>query len=415
MLNMVKELELYKDLLSGDYGLLPAQITLLESLIQHNGNIPSVLEAKGQDIANRTNIYRSIKAIKKRASLYGFNQDKKLSHEMPSGYKVKGTSTLYKDGEPVIQWVKTDQDKASMIDAFNDAITEIANELKGKLEPVQLQQTEFLHLMNNYISNDIHFGAYMWGKETGDKDYDLAISEQLIKKAIDYLMITSPKAKYAVISDLGDMLEADDFKNATPTSGHNVDVDGRYQKILRVAIDCMIYFVQRALEFHEKVYFINIGGNHDPSSGPAIREAMRVAFMNEPRAVMDDSPRHQKYLLFGQTLIGYAHGDGLKMHDADGTMTVDCMEYISNTTHREYHFGHNHKDKVVDGKVCRSESHRNIAPLNGWASWAGFRRGIGTMKCITYCPVNGRKNVNIFNIDMQDESNVKDIEPILLQ
>ena len=172
--------------------------------------------------------------------------------------------------------------------------------------------------------------------------------------------------------------------------------------------------VMKALQHHEEVYFLNIAGNHDISTAHAIREVMRVAFRDNPRVIVDTSPRSQKYMKYGRALIGYAHGDGLRMSEADGTMTVDCIDVISDSVYREMHFGHNHKDKIYEGKVCKSESHRNMPSLNGWASHKGFRRQLGTMKCITYCPVNGRKGTNIFNIEMDMET-VSEAKPTLLQ
>ena len=134
------------------------------------------------------------------------------------------------------------------------------------------------------------------------------------------------------------------------------------------------------------------------SSGIAVREVVRMAFMNEPRVIVDDSPVNIKYHQHGSTLIQFAHGDGLKMRDAGEVMAYDCRDIFSTTKNRYAHFGHTHKDAVVDARLCRSESHRNLAPLNDWAYNMGYRSGPGTMKSITYSTTTGEISRNLFNL-----------------
>ena len=64
---------------------------------------------------------------------------------------------------------------------------------------------------------------------------------------------------------------------------------------------------------------------------------------------------------------------------------------------------HTHKDAVVEGPLCRSESHRNLAPLNDWAAHKGFRGPIGTMKSITYCKHSGEKSRSLFNVEIEEQ------------
>ncbi len=320
------------------------------------------------------------------------------------GEVLKGTSTLYDaDGNISIQWVKSDVQKEEQINAIQKAVKSISK----KIRPLSVTGSNYIErnhnddLMTTYISNDIHFGALMWAPESGI-DWDLKIAEQTVKESYDYLFETSPNSRYAMILDLGDLMEVDDFKNQTPHSGNPLTVDGRYPKILKAAYSSLIYAIQKALQKHEIVYFYNIAGNHDITVGIAIREIISAFFTNEPRVIVDDSPAAIKYHKHGQTLLQFAHGDGLKMKDAGEVMAADCQDIFSDTTHRFAHFGHNHKDSVFDGRICKSESHRNLAPLNDWAAHKGFRRQLGTMKSITYHSKNGEISRSLYNINLRE-------------
>lgn len=313
------------------------------------------------------------------------------------GEVLKGTSTLYDDqNQVVMQWVKSDVDKTQQLEAIQEVISDLAKTITP-LEPVEVPTTTTDALCTLYLSNDIHFGALMWAPESGE-NWDMAIAQSTVESAYDYLFDSTPRSKIGVVADLGDLMEVDSFKNVTPQSGNPLAVDGRYPKILRAAYGALVYAIQKALLKHEQVVFINIAGNHDMTTGHAIREIVRAFFANEPRVIVDDSPSAIKYLHLNEVLLQFAHGDGLKMKDAGEVMAHDCQGIFSETKFRYAHFGHTHKDAVYDGRLCRAESHRNLAPLNDWAAHKGFRRQLGTMKAITYHSTKGEVARSLFTL-----------------
>lgn len=318
-------------------------------------------------------------------------------NKAPSDMLVQKVSTYFdKDGNVRGQWVSAKADDQQYLQAFESAVKIITDSITPltAIPPTSKMNED---LATIYISNDVHFGALMWEPETGE-DYDTEIATMRLKSAYNHLFQSTPNSKIGIVCDLGDLMEVDSFLNATPKSGNPLDSDSRFPKILRAAYEGLIYAVQLALTKHEVVYFYNIVGNHDMTVGHAIREIIHAYFKDEPRVIVNDSPMPVKYHQHGETLIGFAHGDGLKMRDAGETMAHDCQDIFSSTKHRYMHFGHTHKDAVYDGKLCKSESHRNLAPLNAWAHSMGFRRGAGTMKAITYSYSQGEVSRNLFNV-----------------
>lgn len=316
---------------------------------------------------------------------------------------VKGTSTLdHAEKGEMLKWTKRDTDNEKRFEAIKKSVVRLMDGL------TPAPATEAPHITDNrlcnvYISNDVHIGALMWEKETGDRDWNTRLAIQTLRSAIDFTVDNSPSADMAIIADLGDLTEMDDFKNATPHSGHTLDVDGRYSAVVGAAMESMVYMVEKALTKHTFVTFINISGNHDITTGHAIRAFVRAWFKDDSRVLVDDSPTDIKYYKHGTTMLGFAHGDGLKMQNAGEVMALDCKEDFSSSENRYFHFGHTHKDAVHDGRLCRSESHRNLAPLNHWAAHKGFRSGAGTMKCITYDTRFGELNRTTYNVMMENE------------
>jgi hypothetical protein len=318
---------------------------------------------------------------------------------VPAQPTVTGTSTLLDDeGNVRLQWVKEKaNDKASAVET---AITEIIGGIESRYTPIKKEAHHtFDDKLAVYISNDVHLGALMWAEETLDRDWDADTSERVFKDAIDNLVARAPATEECIVADLGDLTEMDDLKSMTPKSGHVLDVDGRYPKILKLAMDCMVYFVERALEKHDTVHFYNISGNHDITTGYAIASFVSAWFKNEPRVHVDESPAKQKYFQFGSTLIGFAHGDGLKMRESGEVMAMHNAKNWGTTANRYFHFGHVHKDMVYDGRLCKSESHRNLAPLNAWAADNGFGRNAGTMKALIYDKKRGEDLRITYNVE----------------
>lgn len=331
----------------------------------------------------------------RRKGLLPLDSGNSVSH----GEVLKSSSTLYdSNGNVKLQWIKSDVPRQEFLQQFTEAITSLAESLPSV--PKSTPPTNVLNdeLATVYISNDIHFGALMWGEESGT-DWNIDEARSTVRSAYDYLFACSPASKIGIVTDLGDLLEADNSSNMTPKSGNVLAVDSRYPKVLQVAYESLIYAINLALTKHDIVYFYNISGNHDITSGHAIREIIRMAFRDEPRVIVDTSSSPIKYHQHGAVLLQFAHGDGMKMKDAGEVMAHDCQSVFSSTKYRFSHMGHNHRDSVFDGRLCRVESHRNLPPQNNWAHQMGYRSSPGTMKSITYSSVNGEVSRNIFNIN----------------
>src|SRR5690606_7414253 len=73
--------------------------------LMDEGSSPSAIAASlGLDQGNAR---RAVRLIKARSAGKTITEH---SCQIPDGYKIKGTSTLYKDGQPSLQWVKTSVD-----------------------------------------------------------------------------------------------------------------------------------------------------------------------------------------------------------------------------------------------------------------------------------------------------------------
>ena len=102
-------------------------------------------------------VQSNCKRVKDHAAKQGYSPDHDMVHTVPDGYKVKGTSTLYKGGEPVIQWVKSDIDNQRQLELMREAVEALNEEIKPepKVDKPKVKKSE---LANLYVITDYHAG-----------------------------------------------------------------------------------------------------------------------------------------------------------------------------------------------------------------------------------------------------------------
>jgi hypothetical protein len=290
----------------------------------------------------------------------------------PPGQSVKATSTLYDaDGNQVLQWVKSQTDN---LDVSIDAIREAFDDYKGRSELTPPPGVLDSDLLSVYPIADLHLGQLSWGSETGE-DYDLKIASERLRSTSTRLISQSPPSKQAIILNLGDWTHQDDNKNMTPRSGHILDADGRYGKILKTGAQLMLSTVDLALQKHESVIVRNLPGNHDPHASMALTLALSMYYENNERVTIDADPSDFFFHRFGQILIGANHGHKMRADKMAMAMAVMRREDWGQTKYHYFYFGHIHHESAREIGDVRVESFQTIAAKDAHAASSGYVSG----------------------------------------
>jgi hypothetical protein len=314
---------------------------------------------------------------------------------LPEGHSIKGVSALLDaSGNVTQQWVKTKEDgenPQAIADAIRAALEGF--EPAPALTPPRYKEDD---LATIYPVADFHIGLLAWRKEVG-QDYDLTIAQRVIKGAAERLLSASPFSEQAVILGLGDLLHADNFKNQTPQSGNQLDVDGRYPKSLRVATELLLHIISQALQRHEKVLVRILPGNHDEQSSIAVSLALAMYYANEPRVTVDDSPSRFWFWSWGDVLLGATHGDKAKMADLPLIMASRNAEAWGRSKFRHLYTGHIHTQTGIEKSGVTVESFQTPAAADAWHHGMGYGAG-RSLTAITHHKKLGeilRNKVNI--------------------
>jgi hypothetical protein len=322
---------------------------------------------------NHSTVNDSISGLKRRAALS--NGGNEALAAVPDPYYVKGTSTLVDgDGNTKLTWIKTAVD----YDHMQALQKEFVKELAGGIEPARPvpppKETLADDIMVGYPLGDHHFGMLAWGKETGD-DWDTKIAKDRLQKATEYLVQTAPASKTALFCNLGDLLHTDNRTNRTPTSGHILDVDSRYARIIRFAAYGMCTSIEQLLRKHETVKVVNVPGNHDPDSASWVALVMEAYFRNEPRVIVETSQTKMLFHKFGANMIAMTHGDTMKMMQIPGIMANLQPQMWGESFYRTCWTGHVHHRITNTAKEYSGadvEAFGVLPPSDAYAASMGF-------------------------------------------
>lgn len=340
---------------------------------------------------------RTVQKHKARLARQGWSPEHDLHHQVPDGFHLKGASTLYKDGQPVLQWVKSSIDHERQAVLMREACEAMAEDLpKAAKAPGPIATLP--QLMAVYPIGDAHVGMRAWGEEAG-QDWDLAIAERVQCGAMAALVEMAPKAEQAVIINLGDWFHADNIQGMTSRSGHILDLDGRYAKMIRVGVKVMRQCISSALSRHRQVRVINVIGNHDDTGAIWLSIALNHIYEDEPRVSVETSPSAFMYFEHGRVLVGCHHGHTCKSEKLPGVMAADMPEAWGRTKHRYWYLGHVHHQSVKEYAGVTVESFNTLAAKDAYAAWNGYRAA-QNMKCIVLHKEHGEVARHTVNPDM---------------
>jgi DNA-binding Lrp family transcriptional regulator len=291
--------------------------------------------------------------------------------QIPEGHSVKGVSALIDEsGREIVKWVKTKQEYPT-----EELIRTVVDELKKDIKPVKPEHTPKNcenQLLNQYVVTDHHFGQLSWGLETGGKDYDLRIAEEIILNWFKSAIALAPAAHTGVFAQLGDFMHYDSMEAVTPSHRNILDTDSRIQKIIRVVIRVTRQIISMLLQKHKHVHLIWASANHDPTSSAWMRELLQALYDNEPRITIDSSPDLYYSYEWGRTALFYHHGHRRKVSNVDSVFAGKFKELYGHSDHAYAHIGHLHTDAVLDSNLMRVERHRTLAPPDAYSSGLGW-------------------------------------------
>ena len=349
----------------------------------------SIAEKVGKDPGN---VRKVMALLKQRAAPKSIPEH---SGTIPDGYKIKGTSTLYKTDQG-LQWVKTNEDaerQGEMIKEYIAGLVKDIEPAKPKKKTLDKYKSD---LMPSIFIGDAHIGMQASASETKHSDFNIDIACGQLMDAVYYLIDKAEPAETGLLVNVGDLLHANG-RSGTTLKGTPLDVDKTFYAASRAAGMFMRDTIDSMLEKFGKVYVVVVPGNHDGDPAVAIQLMLDFYYDKEPRVVVLKNEGFTNYIEYGNWLLGMAHGDKQKPEALVGSMARDMSAAWGRTTHRMWCTGHFHKESVKTLPGCKHKVFGALPPPDSWHASQGYL-GDGEMEMLTFRKEGGLLSSHVYNI-----------------
>ena len=332
----------------------------------------------------RNAIMCAVREIKRKAQRRGYSPDHDWRNPVPDGHKIKGVSTFYdEDGVPIRQWVKSQTDEQRQFEILIERLEDSQSGLpkfKATAAPKSCDES----LLTLLTITDFHLGMYAYEAETGD-DWDVTIARDVFLNSINDMIKAAPNSETGMLCQLGDFLHWDGILSVTPQSGHILDADTRYGKLVDLSMSVMTEAVNMMLKKFNKVIVVSAEGNHDISGSIWLRKHLKHLFGNEPRLTIIDNDFPYYAYLHGETMLAFHHGHKVKLANLHKLFASEprFREMWGQANYTYIHTGHYHHERVIEDGGAIAEMHPTLSGRDAYAARGGWvsRRGA---KVITY-------------------------------
>jgi hypothetical protein len=207
------------------------------------------------------------------------------------------------------------------------------------------------------------------------EDWSTKKAKDYIVRAFELMVTMAPRAKRGIINIQGDFLHTDGLWPCTPTSGHMVDQDTRYEEMPEIAADVIERVIDLALSWHDEVVVVIAEGNHDLSGSAWLRTMFNRIYKDEPRVEVDTRKDPYYGLQWGNVGLFIHHGHKLSIKKSKEVSLLFAHRFreIWGSVKKCYgHFGHYHHEDVREESGIILRQHPTLAPDDSHGQQMGY-------------------------------------------
>jgi hypothetical protein len=231
---------------------------------------------------------------------------------------------------------------------------------------------------------DLHLGRLSWHGDTG-YNYDHKIARQMFGEIISeiYHELKMMPLEYITFVWTNDFFNSDTVGKTT-TAGTIQDTDIRWQKLFNAGVEMLVDAITTLSELAPVKTFYT-ASNHDEATAYHAIKYLEAWFRKDQRIEVNTDARPRKYLLYGNVLLGYTHGDKEKPARLSSLMPNEARTLWGESVTREIHAAHLHSEHAIEevnGVIVRRVS-SPTAP-DTWSDKAGYVTAVRKAQTFIY-------------------------------
>ena len=278
-----------------------------------------------------------------------------------------------------IAWIK-DEDVSILVhnpefnkEQLEDVAGQLIEQMKKhapKYPPIKRTKIKDGHLLVVNMT-DIHVG----------ENTELVIKR--CHEALDDIITKSSTfpIRQIVFAGGNDVLHIDTNQHTT-TKGTQLHAEMSPEKMFIKAKDLYIELIEKLLTV-APVHYLHIPDNHAKISGFHLSQVIGAWFRNQKDFSMDITKDYRKKYVFGDNLLCFAHGHGVRDNDRPLDFATVFAKEWGVTHHRYGYLGHIHHNKSIISKHIKEmpgieiQWLRSVQPQNDYESLQGYHSKAG--------------------------------------
>jgi predicted phosphodiesterase len=251
------------------------------------------------------------------------------------------------------------------------------DELKGTLEkaPKTVPKLKLPASRSPYAlvvcPTDFHWGKHGWSDEVGET-YNFEEARKRLMEKTEKLVERIAVAPEKIYVGAGSDWFHVDNDYGTTTKGTAQDMCGSPAQILITGCQLAREHID-LLRQVAPVEVVMMAGNHDRHSTIALMMYLSAAYEGVEDVTITISPNNRRYFVYGDTLLGFTHGDGLsKKISLPALMSVEAKREWGITDHRVWFHGHLHHQRLTERDGCLIIQMPSLAGHDRYHARAGY-------------------------------------------
>ena len=249
--------------------------------------------------------------------------------------------------------------------------------LKGQLEkaPKTVPRLKLKKTSKPYAlvvcPTDFHWGKYGWVDEVGES-YNFEEARTRLFEKTQSLIERIPVAPEKVYVGAGSDWFHVDNDSGTTTRGTPQDMCASPAEILITGCKLAREHIDLLRQI-APIEVVMMAGNHDRHSTIALMMYLSAAYEGVDDVKITITSNNRRYLTYGDTLLGFTHGDGLsRKTNLAGLMAVEAREQWGLTKHKVWFHGHLHHQRLTEGDGCLVVQMPSLAGHDRYHARSGY-------------------------------------------
>lgn len=224
---------------------------------------------------------------------------------------------------------------------------------------------------------DFHWGKFGWVDETGETyNFDEAKS-RLMSKTEELISRLPYRPEKIILATGSDWFHIDnDAGNTTRGTPMGTSMCGSPAQILISGCQLARLHVD-VLRQVAPVDVVFMAGNHDRFSAVTLGLYLSAVYENSDDCEVFLTPHVRHYSVYGNTLLGFTHGDTVKPHNLPTVMSQEQWEEWGRRRFKVWFMGHYHHQETKEDGGCIRVTLPSLAANDRWHSRMGYKSQAG--------------------------------------